>query len=206
MMSSIECVESGFSLSTLRAHPKSIEIASYLSAKLTESHYRHILSVQEMAVELARCHKADVWKTSLGALLHDCAKWMHPDELYREASRYEIQLDSIEEVTPALLHAPVGVQLAIEGFAVTDAEILEAIRWHTIGNASMGLIAQLVYVADFAEPMRTHDGVKVVRDLALQHLPDAVHSVACYKIYHLLKKRATIHPHTIDIYNRTLPS
>ncbi len=206
MMSTNNCSEGVFSLSELRAHRKSIEIEAYLSKKLSRNRYCHVLSVQEMAVKLARCHKADVWKVSLAALLHDCAKWMEPDELYSAVSRYEIRLDAIEQVTPVLLHAHVGVKLALERFAVTDSEVLEAIRCHTTGHASMGVIAQLVYVADFAEPMRTHEGVKVVRDLAWRQLSVAVHWVACYKIYHLLKKRVVIHPDTLATYNSTLLS
>lgn len=188
----------------LRAHPKSIEIQQYLSTKLTAKRYHHVLSVQELAVDLARCHEADVWKASLAALLHDCAKWMDAQQLYSTAARYEIELDPVEQVTPALLHAILGVKLAIEQFNVTELEVLEAIRNHTTGNASMGMIAQVLYVADFAEPTRTHKCVNVVRKLAYTHLERAVHYVARAKIDHLLQKQVTIHPNTLHTYNSTL--
>ncbi len=188
----------------LRAHPKSIEIQQYLSNKLTAKRYRHVLSVQEMAVDLARCHKADVWKASLAALLHDCAKWMDAQQLYRTAARYDIELHPVEQVTPALLHAIVGVKLAVEKFAVTDLEVLEAIRNHTTGSASMGVMSQVLYVADFAESTRTHKAVHVVRKLAYTHLEEAVHYVARAKIEHLLQKETMIHPNTLHTYNSTL--
>jgi len=188
----------------LRAHPKSIEIQQYLSTKLTAKRYHHVLSVQEMAVELAHCHKADVWQASLAALLHDCAKWMDAHQLYRAAARYEIELDPVEQVTPALLHAIIGVKLAIEKFAVTDLEVLEAIRKHTTGGASMGIMSQVLYVADFAEPLRTHKQVNVVRKLAYTDLEQAVHYVARAKIEHLLQKQVMIHPNTLHTYNSTL--
>ena len=67
----------------------------------------------------------------------------------------------------------------------------------------MGPIAQVLYVADFAEPTRTHEGVDVVRELAYTQLSRAVHRVASYKIQHLLEKKVMIHPNTLHTYNST---
>ena len=191
-------------LSDLREHPKSIEIQRHLIKRLSPKRYEHVLSVQETAVALARCHNADVWKTSLAALLHDVAKWMSDTELYTAISRYNIELDPIEKVMPALLHAIVGVQCAIELFEISDLDILEAIRCHTTGNASMGLTAKMIYVADFAEPTREYREAAQVRKLAETDLNQAVHAVARYKIHHLLQNGSIIHPNTIDTYNSTL--
>lgn len=197
--------ESSFStLTELRDHPKSIEIQRYLSEKLTPERYEHVLSVQETAVGLALCHHADVWKTNLAALLHDVVKWMSDDQLYTAAANYEIELDPIEKIMPALLHAIVGVKYAIELFNITDLEILEAIRNHTTGNASMGLTAKLIYVADFVEPTREYKEAAQVREFAEIDLDKAVHSVARYKIDFLLQKGWIIHPNTILTYNAYL--
>lgn len=191
-------------LAKLRAHPKSIEIQQYLSDKLSTERLQHVLAVQEMAVDLASVHKADVWQASLAALLHDSAKWMNAKALYSAVHCYEIHLDPIEKVNPSLLHPLIGVQLAIEKFAVTDLEVLEAIRNHTTGNPSMGVISQILYVADFAEPTRTHRTVALVRKLAYTDLASAVHHVARAKIEHLLEKDVMIHPNTLHTYNSTL--
>ncbi len=191
-------------LTELQAHPKSIEIQHYLSDKLSTKRLQHVLAVQEMAVDLAYVHKADAWQVSLAALLHDSAKWMNAKELYSAARCYEIRLDPIEKVNPSLLHPLIGVQLAVEKFAVTDLEVLEAIRNHTTGNPSMGIISQILYVADFAEPARTHRTADVVRKLAYTDLAGAVHHVARAKIEHLLEKGVMIHPNTLHTYNSTL--
>ena len=193
-------------LKELRTHPKSIEIQQYLSDKLSAKRFQHVLAVQEMAIDLACIHKADVWHANLAALLHDSAKWMTPQALYSAVRSYEIRLDPIEEVTPSLLHPLIGVKLAVEKFAVTELEVLEAIRNHTTGNPSMGVISQILYVADFAEPTRTHNAVHVVRELAYTDLGCAVHHVARAKIEHLLHKGVTIHPNTLHTYNSTLES
>lgn len=191
-------------LAELRAHPKSVEIQQYLSDKLSEKRFQHVLSVQEMTIDLARVHGANVWHANLAALLHDSAKWMSPKELYSEVKRYDIRLDPIEKINPSLLHPFIGVKLAIEKFAVTELEILEAIRNHTTGSPSMGLLSQVLYVADFAEPTRTHKEAEVVRELAYTALNRAVHYVARSKIAHLLEKGVLIHPNTLHTYNSTL--
>lgn len=191
-------------LAELRAHPKSVEIQQYLLSKLSEKRYQHVLSVQEMSVDLARAHGANVWHANLAALLHDSAKWMSTQELRREIKRYEIRLDPVEEQNPSLLHPFIGVKIAIERFAVTDLEVLEAIRNHTTGSPSMGIIAQILYVADFAEPTRTHKEVDVVRELAHTDLKRAVHHVARREIVYLLEKGVLIHPNTLHTYNSTL--
>ena len=193
-------------LKELRTHPKSIEIQQYLSDRLSAKRFQHVLAVQEMAIDLACIHKADVWHANLAALLHDSAKWMTPQALYSAVRSYEIRLDPIEEITPSLLHPLIGVKLAVEKFAVTELEVLEAIRNHTTGNPSMGVISQILYVADFAEPTRTHNAVHVVRELAYTDLGRAVHHVARAKIEHLLDKGVTIHPNTLHTYNSTLES
>ena len=193
-------------LAELRAHPKSIEIQQYLSDKLGEKRFQHVLSVQELTVDLAHLHGANVWHANLAALLHDSAKWMSPEKLYSEAERYQIRLDPIEKENPSLLHPLIGVKLAIEKFVVTDLEILEAIRNHTTGSPSMGIVSQILYVADFAEPTRTHKEADVARELAYTDLKRAVHYVARVEIAYLLEKGVLIHPNTLHTYNSTLES
>ena len=189
-------------LEMLRAHPKSVEIQEYLSAKLSVERLQHVLSVQEMAIDLARTHKADVWHANLAALLHDSAKWMSAERLYREVERYGIRLDPIEKLNPSLLHSLIGAELARERFKATEFEVLEAIRNHTTGNPSMGLISQVLYVADFAEPMRTYEAAHVVRKFAYINLERAVHHVARAQIERLLQKGGMIHPNTLRTYNK----
>lgn len=193
-------------LAELRSHPKSIEIQQYLSDNLSEKRCQHVLSVQELTVDLAHLHGANVWHANLAALLHDSAKWMSAQELYNEAERYEIRLDPIEKQNSSLLHPLIGVKLAIEEFGVTELEVLEAIRNHTTGSPSMGIISQILYVADFAEPTRTHKEADVARELAYTDLKRAVHYVARVEIAYLLEKRVLIHPNTLHTYNSTLES
>ena len=188
----------------LLAEPKAVEIEKYLKSKLTPERYTHVLSVRELALDLAKKYGADLRQVNLAVLLHDCAKWMRTSEQYETAANHGIQLDEIEHHNPSLLHALIGVEFAVSHFDVDNPEILNAIRIHTTGSGKMTLIDKILYVADFAEPKRNHAEAHSVRELAYQDLNKAVFEVSRYKIEHLLAKGVLIHPHTIDAYNSAL--
>ena len=188
----------------LLAESKAIEIEKYLKSKLTPDRYTHVLSVRELALDLAKKYSADLRKVNFAALLHDCAKWMRTSEQYEAAANYEIQLDEVERHNPSLLHALIGVEFAVSHFDVDNPEILNAIRIHTTGSGKMTLIDKILYVADFAEPKRNRPEGHSVRELAYQDLNKAVLEVSRRKIEHLLAKGVLIHPYTIDAYNSAL--
>ena len=164
----------------------------------------HVLSVRELALDLAKRYGADLRKVNLAVLLHDCAKWMRTSEQYEAAANREIQLDEIERRNPSLLHALIGAEFAVSHFDVDSPEILSAIRVHTTGSGKMTLIDKILYVADFAEPKRNHAEAHSVREFAYQDLDKAVFETSRYKIEYLLAKGVLIHPHTIDAYNSAL--
>ena len=188
----------------LLAEPKAVEIEKYLKSRLTPERYVHVLSVRDLALDLAKKYGADLQKVNLAALLHDCAKWMSTSELYESAADHRIQLDEVEHHNPSLVHAPIGAMLAVSHFDVDIPEILNAIRIHTTGSGRMTLIDKILYVADFAEPKRNYAEAHSVREIAYQNLNEAVFEVSRYKIEHLLAKGVLIHPHTIDAYNSAL--
>ena len=188
----------------LLAEPKAVKIEKYLKSRLTPERYVHVLSVRDLALDLAKKYGADLQKVNLAALLHDCAKWMSTSELYESAADHRIQLDEVEHHNPSLVHAPIGAMLAVSHFDVDIPEILNAIRIHTTGSGRMTLIDKILYVADFAEPKRNYAEAHSVREIAYQNLNEAVFEVSRYKIEHLLAKGVLIHPHTIDAYNSAL--
>ena len=188
----------------LLAEPKAVEIEKYLKSRLTPERYVHVLSVRDLALDLAKKYGADLQKVNLAALLHDCAKWMSTSDLYEAAANHRIQLDEVERHNPSLVHAPIGAMLAVSHFDVDIPEILNAIRIHTTGSSRMTLIDKILYVADFAEPKRNYAEAHSVCEIAYQDLNEAVFEVSRYKIEHLLAKGVLIHPHTIDAYNSAL--
>ena len=188
----------------LLSHPKSVAVDAYLEVKLEGERYLHVLSVRDMALDLAVKYGADLQKTNLAAMLHDCARWMNTRQLFEAVADYQIQLDEFEQINESLIHALVGAELAIDVFSVGDEEILSAVRSHTKGSRAMTLVDKVLFVADFAEPKRTYPEAGAVRKVANKDLNQAVVDVAKCKISNLLDRRKVIHPDTVAVYNGAL--
>ena len=168
---------------------------------LSIERYRHSLSVQQLARELACIHSADEAKASLAGLLHDCARCMSPAQLLHAATRYGIQLDNIEREQTVILHPIIGAELAADMFGVEDAEILNAIRSHATGHGCMSSLDTILYLADYAEPLREYKAAEYVRALAYEDLDQAMLEAMKQKIQYLLERKSLIHPRSIAARN-----
>ena len=137
--------------------------------------FRHTLGVVKSAVHLASIHGLPIQKAALAALLHDIAKGMPQPELAQIAEHYQLVDPENTLMIGAVLHGPVGAWLAQRQFAVTDEEILNAIRFHTTGRENMTLFEMAVFVADAIEEGREdYPELKKIRWLAEKSLPAAV--------------------------------
>ena len=56
----------------------------------------------------------------------------------------------------------------------SQPEILDAIKSHTTGRVGMGLLEQIIFVADYIEPGRTFPTCVKCREIAENSLVDAV--------------------------------
>lgn len=129
-------------------------VSEKLKAALKPSRYDHTLSVAETAVTLAYRFGADPVKAHTAGMLHDCAKYVSRDSqlMLIDGGRYEVKAD--ERSSDELLHAPAGARLAETEYGISDAEVLSAIRRHTVGGAGMTVLEKAVYLADMIEPLR----------------------------------------------------
>ncbi len=89
---------------------------------------------------------ADVARWRLAAMLHDALRSAPVEELRRWVPA---------ATGPAeLLHGPVAAEAARSHGDCTDAEVLEAVRWHTVGCTAWGDLGRALYCADYLEPGR----------------------------------------------------
>ena len=146
--------------------PYAEKMRSHMSAK----RYQHSLGVRDTAVHLARLHGASMQKASVAGMLHDCAKCMPLGQLKAIARRYKADNNQTYQ-TNALLHGPVGAEIARVTYKITDKDVLNAIRWHTVGRAGMSRLELCVYVADAIEPNRKpYPQLEEIRALAQKDL------------------------------------
>lgn len=168
-----------------------------LKTMLTPERFLHSLGVRDMAKELAKIFGADIKKAEIAGLLHDNAKNM--EDIYGRCADLEVELDEIERENPKLVHAKLGAETAKCIFGITDRDIINAIKWHTVGKPDMSLLEKIVFVADLAERGRRFPDIEKIREIARQDLDRAVYE--CVKETVEVNKRngSVIHPNAIKI-------
>ncbi len=160
------------------------EVAEYIAANglyqpdyermvrqaVSAGRFVHSLGVRQTGARLARIHGAPMQKAGVAGILHDCAKCMELPRLQAIARQARLALDPMTLSSNALLHGPVGAELARLRYHVGDAHILSAISCHTTGRGGMGLLELTVFVADAIEPSRKYPGLETVREQAERDL------------------------------------
>ncbi len=138
-----------------------------LQGMLSEKRYRHSLGVMETAVKMAQIFGASIESARLAGLLHDCAKDIDKAIMPEMCENLGVYLDPVKLEQRSLIHADLGAKLAEDEFGVKDAEILNAIRYHTLGRPDMTVLEKILYIADFTEPNRkSFPGLDELRELS----------------------------------------
>lgn len=185
------------------------DIKNWLKENLVEERYIHSLGVMEAAVELAAKFNLDEDKARLAGLLHDCAKCFPNEKLLDIIRTHITDVQECELLNYKTLHAPVSAYLAEKEFLVSDKEILDAIRWHTLGRCDMSDFEKIIFLADKIEA-RTRD--IEFRNTCLELLEEnngldkALFKCFESTIKSLVDRRLAICHITIDVYNELLKS
>jgi 2-amino-4-hydroxy-6-hydroxymethyldihydropteridine diphosphokinase len=103
------------------------------------------------------------------------------------------------------LHGPVtATRLAAEG--CTDTEMLDAIRYHTLGNDRLGRLGRALIAADYLEPGRADRAEwRAALRVRLPFSFDAViREVAGDKIRKTVERKETVRPELVSFWNECL--
>ncbi|NMB98017.1 MAG: HD domain-containing protein [Clostridiaceae bacterium] len=177
------------------------DIKSKLKLSISPRRYKHSESVMEVAVKLAKKYGADVNKATIAGLLHDCAKGRTEMELIELCKKFNIQIDEYKKMHPELLHSEVGAFIAKTDYGIEDQEILNAVRYHTMGRENMSLMEKIIFIADYIEPGRKFSGVEAIRKLAYNDIDKSILKALDTTLVHLIKIGGIIHPDTIKTRN-----
>jgi predicted HD superfamily hydrolase involved in NAD metabolism len=181
-----------------------LRICEELRRILSPERYEHCQGVMNLATQLAQKYGGDPEKAALAGILHDIARELSPDQLLAEARRHRIPVDPLEEKSPILLHGKIGALHARLDWGVDDPEVLEAIALHITADSHMSLTAQLIFLADFAEPGRSFGSARFARELSYINLGSALEYVLNQEIIFVLNQGFLLHPKTLAARNRLL--
>ncbi|MFP4371297.1 MAG: bis(5'-nucleosyl)-tetraphosphatase (symmetrical) YqeK [Halanaerobium sp.] len=171
---------------------------------LGRKRYQHTKLVLKAALRLAENMELNLKKIKNAALLHDIAKSKKEAELKEILKNSKWEPDQLElEITP-VLHAPAGAVIAENEFGVNDYDVLEAIRYHTLGHPEMGKVAQVIYAADFISEDRDFAGLKEIRQEIERDFESGLYLITNHIIKYQLKLDNYVHPYSNDFRNKLL--
>lgn len=168
---------------------------------MDKKRYQHTLGVAATASCMAMRFQKDPYQAYLAGLLHDNAKCISNDKKLSVCAKNKLSVNAAEEKNPDLLHAKVGSFLAKDKYKISDEQILSAILWHTTGKPEMTVLEQIIYIADYIEPLRKpQKNMEVVRRLAFEDLDRCMLEILSGTIQYLQDKQAAIDEITMKTY------
>lgn len=147
------------------------EINAYLQAHLSEKRLRHVEGVRRTAIALCRQYGEDEKRAELAALFHDMYRELDGEEL--KATVRALALPKRYGQSRNLAHSKIAAAKMRADWGVDDADMLQAVSYHTTGRPGMSRLEKILYLADAIEPGRDYPGVATLRELAFQDLDRA---------------------------------
>ena len=143
-------------LSTLRE-----DIKSSMSPK----RFAHTVAVEDMVARLCALYCPEyTLPLRAAALLHDLTKELTPEAQEALCVDYDVPTDDLQRLSPKTYHAKTAAARIVRDFPqFADPIIVDAVRWHTTGHASMTLTEKLLYLADYIDDSRTFPSCVLLR-------------------------------------------
>lgn len=175
------------------------QLYDHIKKSLPPKRYQHTLGVIEVAVSLAKQYDINEHSAEIAALLHDVSKCMNMEELH-----FYVESDETLKYygdTGELLHGFAGSVYVKKELGIHDEDILNAIKYHTIGRRGMTTLEKIIYISDAIEPNRNYPNVDLIRKKANFCINDAILLEVDRKLKYLLEIDSPIHPNTVDMRN-----
>lgn len=171
----------------------SIEV--YIEKNLSEKRKKHVYGVAATAEKLAVKYGGDKEKARTAALFHDMFR-STPTEVLNMYVR-QLGMDSVYLDNANLAHGPIAAFVMEREYGIGDADLLNAVRYHTTGRSGMSLLEKILYLADAIEPGRDYPGVEKGRELAEHSLDAACLFCMEHSIQYINERGLFLHEDTI---------
>lgn len=173
----------------------------FLKENLSAKRYQHSLNVADECRKLAVKYGEDPDKAYFAGLLHDICKELPEDEQRALVLESGFTVCREELETRSLLHGIAGAYFIKKNFGVEDIDILNAVRFHTVGRAGMSRLEEIVYLGDLVSAERDYKDVDRMRRLVYTSLNAAMLEAFVFSIKAVIKKGGVIPACTIEGYN-----
>lgn len=172
-----------------------------IKERLSKKRFNHSMNVAEACYDLAERYGADKKRCYLAGLLHDVMKEESKEKQREMTVNSFLSPDPAECETPALWHAVAGAVYCRDELRIEDAEIIRAIRFHTIGCAEMSMLEKIVYLGDMISEDRDYKDVDKFRKFCYDDIDKAMSIALIYNIESVCKKCGLIPRCSYEAYN-----
>lgn len=173
----------------------------FLKEQLSPKRYQHSVNVAAECKKLALKYGEDPDKAYFAGLLHDICKELPNEEQKEMVVRSGLTYCREELETRSLWHAIAGAYYVKSEFGIEDIDILNSIRFHTVGRAGMSRLEEIVYMGDLISADRDYKDVDKMRKLAYSDLNKAMFEAFAFSIKSVVKKEGLIPACTVEGFN-----
>lgn len=177
------------------------EKKKYLKEHLSPKRYQHSLNVAVECRKLAEKYGEDPDKAYFAGLLHDVCKELSGEEQKKLVLESGFSVCREELETRSLWHAVAGAYFIKTHFGVEDIDILNSIRFHTVGRAGMSRLEEIVYLGDLVSADRTYKDVEKMRKHVYSDLNLAMLEAFRFSVKSVIKKGGMLPVCTVEGYN-----
>ncbi|WP_294728074.1 bis(5'-nucleosyl)-tetraphosphatase (symmetrical) YqeK [Fusobacterium nucleatum] len=181
------------------------ELKEIVKSKMSLKRFTHTLGVVEMSEKLAKIYNANIEKCKVAALLHDICKEMNMEYIKNICKNNFINELSEEDLeNNEILHGFAGAYYVKNELGINDKEILNAIKYHTVGAKDMTLLKKIVYIADAIEYGRNYPSVVEIREETFKNLDKGILMEIEHKEEYLESIGKKSHPNTDELKKEIL--
>ncbi len=148
----------------------------------------------------------DRWATALrvspaeGEAWRDAGRW---HDALRDAPDAELRrLVPASDFPPALLHGPAAAA-RLEADGETRMDVLEAVRWHTVGYPHWSRTGKALFMADFLEPGRAFAKREreALAEMVTRDFDGAFREVVRQRMKWARREEKILRPETVALWN-----
>ena len=166
-----------------------------------DKRFKHSVNVADMSVKLAKKFGADEDKAYIAGILHDCQKEADKTVMWEEAEKSGFYIDPAERDCFKLWHGIAGAYYVKNELKIDDTDILNAIRFHTVGRSDMSVIEKIVFLADMVSKERDYPHVEEYRKSVLEDLDNGMFQTLRWSITKTLGTGGRVPLCTLEAYN-----
>lgn len=180
------------------------ELTAWLRGVLSRERFTHSLNVASEALRLAQAWGENGDAAYLAGLLHDCCKERTRAQMLNLLEGSDIIKDPVFLQSFPAWHGFAAAIYIQRELSVLNAQIIDAVRYHTTGRGEMTRIEEIVYLADLISADRDFPGVEALKAKAHRAIEAAMLEALAFSLQKLLKNGAPVLTDTLNAYNRYL--